>query len=206
MNIGFAFIPEKTFLKKLVEYQNKITGEYNLKPVLSLENNLPHITIIQGSFVEDFDYKYYLELLFNLFRESKNDSNLKFDRVQYEDIGWYFLMIQNPEFIKNIHNEFFENVKFHMCNKLNTPENTINYLNETQKQYYLNYSYRYLLDQYIPHVTLFRDESLNREGFLNKLNTEMKFIFDEITKVERLTVYKMGENGSHSETLLEKYL
>ncbi|MEN8908141.1 MAG: hypothetical protein ABF289_19480 [Clostridiales bacterium] len=105
--------------------------------------------------------------------------------------------LQKTDVIKTIKDKLFDDVKGFMRNKRDTPEDQLFYLNDNEKNYYKNYSYRYLLKGYIPHITLFRDEKLDIQSFLKELNNEFKRLFELKTNIERLTVYKMGKNSTH---------
>ena len=74
-------------------------------------------------------------------------------------------------------------------------------LPKNQQEAIKNYNYRYAGDAFCPHITIGRSTSKN-ETILKEMNMAI-CNFDLSPYVEKVTVYQMGTNGTHKNTLYE---
>jgi hypothetical protein len=197
-------IPERKFLLSLIKIQNEIAKEYNLNLVLNNKVQLPNIPIIQGYFINNLNIDYYFKLLYAEIENLYENIIIQFDKIYYEKSGSYKLSLKYSYFIKSIHAIFFEHIKYNMLNKFNSNNNQLKHLNKNQKKYYLNYSSINILDQYLPGITLFQNENLDKLIFLDKLNLNFKNFFDNRTSVEKLVLFKVDEKNIIKNILLSK--
>ena len=71
---------------------------------------------------------------------------------------------------------------------------------EDQKLGIINYGYRYSEDAFMPHITIGRTTGEYDNRIIHILEDKLKDIPKEQT-FDRITVYRMGANGTHAETL-----
>lgn len=64
------------------------------------------------------------------------------------------------------------------------------------------YGYRYSEKAFYPHITIGRNDEEKNDKILELLNEKLSEI-PQNAKIERMTVYKMGKDGMHEETLAE---
>ena len=205
-SIGFAFLPPKNIRERLMDFQKQANKFVNLRPILSEDGNLPHITIIQGNFTPDFDYKAILDNLSN--RLGKKDQ-FQFEPgdIVYKPDGWYFLMIKNNPDLTITHDILFQLSHKHMIKPQHIETEKIWAYTEQERSGYINYGYRYLGKAYYPHITLGWLEEMLPESIANKLRAlATEYDLFQLFTPEALTVYQMGEYGAHTKTLAKKLI
>jgi 2'-5' RNA ligase len=203
MNIGFALIPNRIFLDKLIQFQRDINQKYNFTPSLSLENNLPHITILQGTFADSFDYDVVALLLSKKLEQGNN--TLFFSEIIVKGLGWFFLLCRKDPWLQELH-EYACNLlqeQMIVTEAVQTADD-LAYLTPIEKHHHLTYGYRYMKDAYLPHITLGRYIAEDKENvhlYCQRLWRE--YALSTSQHIERLTVYEMGNQGAHAKTLWE---
>lgn len=60
-------------------------------------------------------------------------------------------------------------------------------------------------EAFLPHITIGRSVSKEQDIIMQLLTTKFQELPRDV-EIERLTVYRMGENGVHAETLDEIWL
>lgn len=206
MNIGFALIPNQIFLDKLIQFQQDINQRYNLTPSLSLEKNLPHITILQGTFADSFDYEAKASLLAKKLEQRNN--TLFFFEIIVKGLGWYFLLCKKDPWLKALHEYACNLLQEHMVvTEAVQKVDDLDYLTLQEKHHHLTYGYRYMKEAYLPHITLGRYIAEDQEEVLLWCQRLwIKYALSTAQQIERLTVYEMGVNGAHAKTLWEQNL
>ncbi|WP_028777748.1 hypothetical protein [Shimazuella kribbensis] len=206
MNIGFALIPNPLFLEQVIEVQSKIKQKYSLEPSFSMETNLPHVTILQGNFQEELDYEKAAQILSQQIEDI--DISLTFTDFIHKGLGWFFLLCQKEPWLLSLHQTACTLLIDDMVVTEETKQaDDLMYLSPLEKYNHLTYSYRYMGEAYLPHITLGR--------YITKSHTEIlldiqeiwqKYSISPLQSMDRLTVYKMGVNGAHAKTLWETKL
>lgn len=189
---GVALIPEKDTMKKFIALREKY-DEHFISPPLGIESNLPHMTIFQSYFDDDIDYHYVLS---SLSQRSEYVKNLKIQYVGYVPQGWIFSYINNNESLQRLHNDSFMSLRDHIAHDEVPREIDFTGFNESEKQYHLTYGYKYLFEQYSPHITL----GVSCDDYMNTLNS----IHDEYNDVllgqdivfDRIVFYEAGVFGT----------
>lgn len=203
MNIGFALIPNRIFLDKLIQFQWDINQKYNFKPSFSLEKNLPHITILQGTFADSLDYEAIALLVAKKLEQGNN--TLFFSEIIVKGLGWYFLLCKKDPWLKALH-EYACNLlqEYMVVTEAVQTADDLAYLTPIEKRHQLTYGYRYMKDAYLPHITLGRHIAEYQEKILLYCQRLWRvYALSTSQHIERLTVYEMGVNGAHAKTLLQ---
>jgi hypothetical protein len=203
VKIGFALIPNQLFLEQLIEMQLKINQKYSLQPSFSMEANLPHVTIVQGNFQEELDYKKTAHLLSQQIESV--DVSLSFTDFIYKELGWFFLLCQKDRWLLDLHqtacNLLIEDM---VVTEESKQADDLLFLSPLERHNHLTYSYRYMGEAYLPHITLGRYiTEIHAEVLHDFQNIWQKYSISALQSMERLTVYKMGLNGAHAKTLWE---
>ena len=189
---GIALIPEKEIMKKFVTLRRKY-DEYFISPPLGIESNLPHMTIFQSYFDDDIDYHYVLS---SLSQRSEYVKNLKIQHVGHVPQGWIFSYINNNESLQRLHNDSFMSLCDHIVHGEIPGEIDFTHFNEREKQYHLTYGYKYLFEQYRPHITL----GVSCDDYMNTLSSirdEYNDIFlGEDIVFDRIAFYQAGVFGT----------
>ena len=198
MNTGIAIVPEIKALHRLVELQRSLLQIASLSPLLGTEENLPHITLLQGKTVAPLCSHSELEYLASQLQTMSDGVSLRISQFEYIEGGWYFLKIHRDDWLQTLHDTAFAICRDRLIVDHNETNDFLGY-NEEQKQNHLQYGYRYIGTQFTPHFTIGRTldkkRSTHEEKFLEIVNTE---ISNFVIYPDRFTLYRMGENGSHA--------
>lgn len=198
MRIGFALIPEKKIQGKITEVTNGLCRQGIFYTKFGTHYNLPHITLFQSDFDNDFNYKSVVNQLV----EQNIQTKIKFERIMYMDYGWYFYEVKKEDWLYSLHE-----------NLLKLVENDIKLINihkrlkdgnmsKQQKESIEKYNYRYAGDDYIPHLTLGRYDNGYNFNLMLYLDNNLAKLIKE-AGISKITAYEVGPNGSHKRTLYE---
>ncbi|WP_238360735.1 DUF1045 domain-containing protein [Iningainema tapete] len=194
-------VPSAETIESLVELQTKLLHICPLSPLLGTEQNLPHITLLQGRFRNPIDWVRLICELRDYCREQKYSLEFKDAKLEYKPPGWYFLTLNHPIFYE-AHKFVFERLQdLIFLTEEDRQKDTSNY-SPLEKHNYLSYGYRYILDAFHPHITLGRSLDCSRIRDEENLRHLIKsFTSNFIGTIQMITIYELGENGSHAHTL-----
>lgn len=122
--------------------------------------------------------------------------------MMYIPEGWYFYTCKKTTELQSLHNFTLELCKKDIVLEPDRMTRDIVHLPKNQIEAIKKYGYRYSEDAFFPHITIGRSYSENREEIVSLLETKVANL-PKNAKIERLTIYKMGMNGMHAETLAE---
>lgn len=201
MKIGFALIPDSKILNKIIDIENAIHKEAGFVNFLGNEKNLPHMTLFQGDMKDSIDYIKIAKEIISFYKSEKRNNRITFENVIYKPTGWYFLLIKNTSLLMDLHYKTLELCKpFIIFDQ--TKKERIEKLSLEEELAIKRYNYRYSEKAFLPHITIGRNFEENKKLLL-KLNEVFKDINNCNPTFAKLTVYKMGLNGTHEETLYE---
>lgn len=83
---GFALLPSVAVQQEVIDFQQHHLDELN-GPVLGLETNLPHTSVLQHPYIQDVDYSLYLELADYAIESAWTD-------CYYQPVGWFFAGVE----------------------------------------------------------------------------------------------------------------
>lgn len=201
MKIGFALIPQDSVVEQIIDFEQRFHDSGNFSHALGIKHNLPHITLFQGEMNENFDYVTMANSLSNFLVEKRLIPLVSFSKIVYVEKGWYFLMCDNSDFLLSMHDFVLKHVEPYIVLPPDRMERDIECLTENQYKAILRYNYRYAAEAFCPHITIGR--SAQEDVLLLK---KMNEAFSEMFKssiISKITVYKMGQNGTHENTLYE---
>ncbi len=204
IRIGLALITEDSFLNRIVEIEKKIAQKYNFLTDLGTTYNLPHTTLFQGRFEEGFNYCKILKQIEQKLKEL-HLKELKFIKVEYVPEGWYFYLCKKTDKLMKLHTYVLDLVKDDVILDLGRFKRDLSKLTKDQLEALKNYGYRYSGNAFDPHITLARTSEGKNNEIVEAFQKDLNLI-TKTPKLERLTVYLIGPNGSHKETLDEIYL
>ena len=202
MNIGFALVTGDPFFGNIVDLENELHETCGFRNKLERVNNIPHTTIFQGSFEENTDFSAILRDIREYFVGNASDFRLHFQDVVYVPHGWYFYMCQKTEELERLHCFTLGRCKEYITLSADRMNRDMNDLTKNQISGIEKYGYRYSANAFSPHITLGRTDGEERQDIVTLLNEQMSRIPKD-PYIERITVYAMGKDGMHSETLDE---
>lgn len=202
MNIGFALITNSPFFDKIIEMENKYHDTAGFHNTLGSENNLPHITIFQGTMSEYINYQKIANQLAIKYKSICSENTLDFNDVVYVPEGWYFYECQTTEVLTQLHNCCLSLVKDYIVLNPNRLERNLSALTNDQISGIRDYGYRYAGKAFYPHITIGRTSSKKDEALLREFKSAFHS-FTKTTSIRRITVYEMGPDGTHASTLYE---
>lgn len=199
VNIGFALIPDQATIEKIVDVEAKISEVYGFTSKLRIGHNLPHITIFQNTFDDKIPYVTLLNKTAVEFTRL-NEGRVHFTDVIYEYGGWYFYLLQKTDRLQELHEYILYHSKDYIVDKPKTIDEALPYW---QKKGLLDFGYRYSGEAYMPHITLAKTaESERNDAVIQGFSTELKDAVKE-AEIQKITAYRIDENGSYVETLSE---
>lgn len=204
MKIGFALVTDEHFLEKIVNISNSMSKKCNFLNDLGVEHNLPHTTLFQGEFQDDFDFHEALKQIYSEMIKL-NITSIDFTNVQYVPEGWYFYICKKTNELQALHEYTLQLVKDNVVLETNRLDRDVKNLSQEQIAGILNYGYRYSGEAFLPHITLARTKEKNNTDIINEFNEKLSVIPNN-SRIQRITVYTMGENGTHKDTLDEIYM
>ena len=202
MKIGMAMIPSVEMIESIVELQKKVIPICPLHPLLGTENNLPHITLVQGQFGKHINWVSLISKLRDYCHKQKYLLEVKVTGLEYKPLGWYFLTLNENILFYEAHRCVFEELKDSMfLTKEDLRKDTDEYT-LLEKYNYCSYGYRFIGDAFKPHITLGR--SIDKSQCCNKANLiplVESFTSSVVGTIQKITLYEMGDNGCHAATL-----
>ncbi|MCC5668868.1 hypothetical protein LC653_34695 [Nostoc sp. CHAB 5784] len=202
MKVGIAMVPSAQMNQYLVELQKEVMSFCSLRPLLGTEFNLPHITLLQGLFKNNLNWFNLISDLRDYCTQQKYSLEFKLSGLEYQPPGWYFLTLSPNIIFGEAHRFVFERLKDSMyLTEEDRQKDTTNY-STLEKENYFKYGHRYIGDAFYPHITLGRSIDKSRiqdEAYL--INTVKVFTSNIVGTIQKITIYEMGENGSHANTL-----
>lgn len=200
--IGFALIPDQETLKNIISTEDELSKKYHFTSKLGFDHNLPHVTIFQNTFDDKIPYETILNKVAVEFTRL-NIGTIHFSDVIYEYGGWYFYLLQKTDKLQELHEYALYHTRDYIVDKPIYADESLPYW---QQKGILDYGYRYAGEAYMPHVTLSRTAENKHNQAIIEDYKERLSAFPKEAQIQKLTAYKMGENGTHAETLGEVVL
>lgn len=201
MNIGFALITENNFVNQIVALEHQFHDKAGFFSTLGVTHNLPHTTLFQGTMKDDINYYEIAGFIANEYVKLSKSRHLRFTTIEYVPHGWYFLMCKKSKILSTLHSRLLTVVKPYIILPKERFERATEDLPIVQREAIIHYNYRYAGEAYCPHITIGRSATKN-EIVLDEMNSSIRQ-FDLHPRVDKITVYQMGANGTHENTLYE---
>ncbi|MEV5603166.1 hypothetical protein AB0L33_17165 [Streptomyces sp. NPDC052299] len=196
--LGIALLPWPEHTRAAVRLQQDLGVGEPLRPVLSEDGNLPHLTVFQGPFDHRLEPGPVLERIAASLSLPAAIS-LASAGLVHQPSGWLFLSVERPVLLEKLQETVIGLVEPHLDRAAFDTARDRAHFTEAERAGFARYGYRYTGEAYAPHLTLGRTDeetaaALARTG---PRHTALPgtWIFD------RLSCYAMGEHGAHAETL-----
>ena len=199
--IGFALIAETNFVNKIVNLEHDFHEKAGFFDSLGIIKNLPHLTLFQGEMNDKMNYQEVADKIARVFDEMDSSPMLHFTHIDYIPQGWYFLLCEKSKELEALHFEVLRMIEQYISLPEDRLTRCTNDMPRAQIEAIQRYNYRFAGDAFFPHITIGRSSERN-EDVLNEMNMVIKQI-NLSPSVDKITVYKMGRNGTHEETLYE---
>ena len=190
---GVALVPEEEIMKKFISLRERY-DEYFISPGLGNEENFPHMTLFQSYFDHDIDYHQVLHDLSQ--HSSENIKNMKIHHVGHVPKGWIFSYVHNNDDLQDLHCKSFKILRDHIIDEEIPREIDFIGFNENEKHYHLQYGYKYLFEQYRPHITI----GVSYDDYIRTLDAiqeEYNSVFlDKNIMFDRMVFYEAGLFGT----------
>lgn len=198
MKIGFALITAPPFFNRLIELENRCHNLCGFYDRLGKTKNLPHTTLFQGNLRETCPYEDIAEEIAASLRKQQL-YRVTFSRVVYVPEGWCFLECVNTPELAALHRKTLALAEPYIVLPHDTGSENMSVMSACQQHAIRHYGYRYAGEAFYPHITLGRTTG-EEERVTELLNRETAQLGKE-AMIDRVTVYGMGNNGTHAETL-----
>lgn len=203
MIFGLAVLPDEEMAKRLIDLQQRHKEELD-GPVLGMEENLPHVTLLQCP----FEVEQLTEVRLKDLRETVEGSDLTAvaSHVSYQPVGWVFANLVQEPWMGKLQADALQLLEpFIDREAIDTSSDFAGY-SKQEVAYYSRYGYRYLFEEFRPHFTIGRTygESAGVSIALKK-DFLQHFSGDEV-RFGRLAFYEAGKHGAFVRSLAELVL
>ncbi|MEU2021866.1 2'-5' RNA ligase family protein [Streptomyces sp. NPDC016469] len=202
--LGIALLPCPDHTRAAVRLQQDLgaAGE-PLRPVLSEDGNLPHLTVFQGWLDDGLEPGPLLERIAASLSLPAAIS-LASAGLVHQPTGWLFMSVERPALLGKLQETVIGLVGPHLDRSAFDTAQDMSHFTDAERASYARYGYRYTGEAYTPHLTLGRTDertalALARTG-PGRTAVPGTWTFD------RLSCYVMGEHGAHAETLAARPL
>ena len=201
---GVALLFSGEFVRRFASFQAEVLKRVSLTPRLTVDGNLPHITLYQGTFSPDVNPMELAAGVGNMAGDC-HPLHISFDRFIYVQKGWFFLIAKREMWLRHMHDITMSLVAPFIVPPQHVEELLLGHCSPGERENFTRFGYRYAGESFLPHLTLGR---LATENLPSPLLGEIEEIFDSsgisrVQDVRAISFYKKGENGAHAETLAE---
>ncbi|MBL1088718.1 MULTISPECIES: 2'-5' RNA ligase family protein [Streptomyces] len=201
--LGIALLPDADHLRSAIRLQKETGGEHQLRPPLTADGNLPHVTVFQGPFIDAIDPEAELDKIGGSV-PLPSKVRLTATGIVYQPTGWIFLALERPPLLMSLQEAALDALDGHLDRAAFDRTKDTSRFSESERASFARYGYRYTGDAYAPHITLGQAEEQIAQDLVRTApectSVPTEWVFD------RLSFYVMGEHGAHSETLAERAL
>ena len=201
--LGIALLPSAEHRTAAIRLQQEVGGDHPLRPPLSPDGNLPHVTVFQGPFLDSLDPAAELDRIV-AGADAPERITLTSPGVVYQPTGWVFLSLERPALLEKIQQMTVEALAPHLDRAAFDAAKDVSRFSEDERVSFERYGYRYTGAAYAPHITLGRAEETVAQELVRsapeRVHVPGAWVFD------RFSFYVMGENGAHAEILEERAL
>ncbi len=207
VKLGLAMLPDNGTLKQIVSAQEKVIESCQLRPVLGLTTNLPHITILQGRFKPDANLLEVVNLLHEQLSNQKDKLALEIHSLKHFRSGYYFISLTDDSMLRQAHESACQHLLKHMyVLEEDVSSQDIIGLSALEAENQRHYGYSQLGESYRPHITFGRTQSRRALTDEREIQEAFKCLQGLKGNFERVTICAIGENGAHAKTLYQKEL
>lgn len=196
--LGVAVLPRIEAMEEVIAIQSGLDTDSSLKPHLSADGNLPHVTLFQGPFKAGADFLKSLIAIRDL-AVPAGQIGAEGLGVFYQPKGWIFLNLKTTEAFSRL-----QKAALNVCepyldlSAVDRTRDTSGYTS-TEKASYDQYGYRYVGTAFRPHITLGHADEHTAMKLVEKARAEC--VGTGLWLFDRLSFYVMGETGAHAEQL-----
>ena len=187
---GFALLPKVDVQKEIISFRQRYSDAF-FGPMISLSENLPHISILQCPFNAKTPVE---KIIKNANKQFQKPIILKWDKLIYQPVGWVFANVQKNDVISSIQAYLLNESGAYIDQfSIDRSKSTKGYT-EKEVEYYFKYGYRYIGDAYKPHVTIGRIDEATEipEIAITDFNNHFAGLNVEF---DRIAYYEAGEFG-----------
>ena len=198
---GIALVPPKATIAALIDFQEGVLKSIDLEPVWGFEKNLPHLSLLQGSFDRSSDFREILQDLRDWFPLKGVGLDVTF--ADYVPVGWFFLVTERPNWLRRLHERAVKLSAPHLIPPSRPVKKKIDHYTEAERTNYLRYGYRYIGDCFSPHITLGRVRRIEDVEVGKKCIADLLRWSEVPTRlpISEIAAFEVGENGAFAATL-----
>lgn len=200
MNFGLALLPDEELAERLVAFQERHEKELD-GPTLGMEENLPHVSILQCPFVKE----HLTETLLGEIRDMLEQPNptAVLSHVSYQPVGWAFANLVKEPWMSRLQADALPLLEMFIdSGKIDTSKDFAGYSRQ-EVAYYSRYGYRYLFEEFRPHFTIGRTSSGSTSVSAALQKDFLKYFAGVAVRFRKLAFYQAGAHGAFARSLAE---
>ncbi|MEV6163933.1 2'-5' RNA ligase family protein [Streptomyces sp. NPDC052052] len=198
--LGVALLPCADHTRAAIQLQKNLGVDSPLRPPLSEEGNLPHLTVFQGPFVDTLEPEQELARI-SAAVSLPDELTLASVGIVYQPTGWLFMSVERPPLLQKLQEVVVDRLAPHLDRAAFDTSKDTSRFTETERASFAEYGYRYTGDAYAPHITLGRTEETTALELVR--TAPQRIHVPEAWTFDRLSFYVMGEHGAHAEKVAE---
>lgn len=202
---GVALLPQASTLKQIVEFRREHASDI-AGPVLGMERNLPHTSILQCPFDETALTPGLLAELNARWSEILDGlvPAAELGQVYYQPTGWMFIDIPAPSWIRAVQRAFLNLMDRFIDRSAIACKTDYTGYTEAEKANYERFGYRYVGTSFRPHITLGRTTGRCAQEISPHVVASFdKQLAGQRFRYERIAFYRAGEFGALAEVIAE---
>lgn len=199
--LGVALLPCPDHTRTAIRLQRELAGAGDLlRPVLTEDGNLPHLTLFQGWLDDALEPG---PALGNIAASMSLPTamTLASAGIVHQPTGWIFMSVERTALLHKLQETVTGLLEPHLDRAAFDTAQDMSRFTDDERASYARYGYRYTGEAYTPHLTLGRTDEDTALALVRSASTHpgipAAWTFD------RLSFYVMGEHGAHAEKLHE---
>ena len=147
--VGLGLIPDESIVTALITFRQRWEGSIG-GPMLGTQSNIPHISMYQ------FPSDDPANLLIPESLGPPTGSFLHWTQLAYQPVGWIFANVAREDWIDNYQALVVQSLLPQLDHRLLQEKEELVGYSDKEKENYLRFGYKYVADEFRPHVTLGR--------------------------------------------------
>lgn len=198
--LGVALLPCPDHTRTAIRLQRSLGGARPLRPELSEDGNLPHLTLFQGPFGDALVPGRELDRI-GASMSLPARLSLASAGIIHQPTGWLFMAVERPVLLRKLQETVVGLLAPHLDRAAFDTATDMARFTDAERASFARYGYRYTGEAYAPHLTLGRTDEDTALTLVRSVSARTgipaEWTFD------RLSFYVMGEHGAHAEKLYE---
>lgn len=199
--VGIALRPTKNCSDRLVGTHRELAKTLGAEFLLDAENCIPHLSLVH---VPEVAMSEGVTSAFTSLGETLRQTldqhigsrllSLESSGITYVSKGWFFLDFVTSQVVQAMHDASFAAMRpFFVPGR--TPLSELSHYSPRERENYRRFGYRYIGEQYDPHITLLRSQSASSLGAERAREILTSYKLDRL-EFDEVFLFEIGPHGT----------